>query len=86
MLNAELSIAAVEVTHLTRPHMRRTHGQAPGALIDARKVHEIEKRFFQRGRRIIASPVGAERIIGAKLCQRVQPEEARYSVAYCDCA
>ena len=60
VLDAERHVAAVEVLHLARAHVRGADRQAGPAAVDEREVDELGERLFQRLGRVVAGAVGAQ--------------------------
>src|SRR5262249_58575282 len=70
-------LAAVEVAHLARAHVRGADRQARRAAFDERKVDQLGERLREWRRRVEAGAVASERIVRAEKSQRIGLEESR---------
>src|SRR5215813_6217502 len=69
-------LAAVEVAHLARAHVRGADRQARRAAFDERKVDQLGERLREWRRRVEAGAVPSERIVRAEKSQRIGLEES----------
>src|SRR5262245_31710723 len=70
-------LAAVEVAHLARAHVRGADRQARRAAFNERKVDQLGERLREWRRRVEAGAVPSERIVRAEKSQRIGLEESR---------
>src|SRR5262245_46009216 len=69
-------LAAVEVAHLARAHVRGADRQARRAAFDERKVDQLGERLREWRRRVEAGAVASERIVRAEKSQRIGLKES----------
>src|SRR5262245_24556438 len=70
-------LAAVEVAHLARAHVRGADGEPRGATRDEGKIDKLGQSLLQRSRRVETGLVAPERIMRAQKRQWIRLEESR---------
>src|SRR5262249_8156484 len=70
-------LAAVEVAHLARAHMRGADGEPRGATRDEGKIDKPGQSLLQRSRRVETGIVASQRIMRAEKRQWIGLEESR---------
>ena len=81
LLNADLAVTAVEVSHPAGAHMSGTDGKPGPASVEDGEIDELEKRPFEGSRRVVARAIGAQRHVGSQESQRIGLEEAGNAIA-----
>jgi hypothetical protein len=65
VLNADLAVTAVEVSHPAGAHMSGTDGKPGPVSVEDGEIDELEKRSFEGSRRVVARALGAQRHVGS---------------------
>jgi hypothetical protein len=77
MCRAACGLAAVEVAHLARAHMRGADREARRAPCDEGKIDKLAQSLLQRRRGVEPGIVAPERIVRAEKRERIGLEESR---------